>query len=168
MWEVIFHFVESLNRSEKWKKVEFALCLILLKVLFVCLFLERGEGKEKERERNVNVWEKYQSPLTHPQRGPGSQPKHVPWLGIQWPFGSWASTQSTKLHQPGLPDSLRLFLGLLTQTLLSGLLTQTKICIISSLALRASNHTISFSSIQRADHGTSQPPYLHKPKPISH
>ena len=55
MWEVIFHFVESLNRSEKWKKVEFALCLILLKVLFVCLFLERGEGKEKERERNVNV-----------------------------------------------------------------------------------------------------------------
>ena len=23
---------------------------------FVCLFLERGKGREKERERNVNVW----------------------------------------------------------------------------------------------------------------
>ena len=23
---------------------------------FVCLFLERGEGREKERERNINVW----------------------------------------------------------------------------------------------------------------
>ena len=58
-----------------------------------------GEGKKKERGRNINVW----LPLTHLPWGPGMQPRHVPWLGIeQRPFGSQAPSQSTELHQPGL------------------------------------------------------------------
>ena len=28
----------------------------ILNILFICLFLERGEGREEERERNINVW----------------------------------------------------------------------------------------------------------------
>ena len=39
-----------------------------------------GEGKDKERERNISVC----LPLARPQLGgPGSQPRHVPWLGIK-------------------------------------------------------------------------------------
>ena len=45
---------------------------------FIYLFLDRGVGREKERERNINVW----LPLVH-SRGPGPQPRHVPWLGIE-------------------------------------------------------------------------------------
>ena len=36
------------------------------------------EGREKERERNISVW--FRAP---PHRGPGLQPRHVPWLGIE-------------------------------------------------------------------------------------
>ena len=32
---------------------------------FICLFLERGEGREKERERNISVW----LPLVRPLLG---------------------------------------------------------------------------------------------------
>ena len=46
---------------------------------FAYLFLERGEGKEKERNRNINVW----LLLYAPNWGPGLQPRHVPWLGIE-------------------------------------------------------------------------------------
>ena len=44
-----------------------------LKILFVYLLLERGEGREKERERNINVW----LPLVHhpPNWGPGMRPE---------------------------------------------------------------------------------------------
>ena len=55
------------------------------------LYLERAEGKEKERERNIKVW----LPLMHPHcpnRGPGPQPRHVPWLGIK-PTTLWFAGQ---------------------------------------------------------------------------
>ena len=48
------------------------------------------EGRGKERERNVNVW----LPVVCPNWGPGPQPRHVPWLGIEpvtlW-FTGWCS-----------------------------------------------------------------------------
>ena len=49
------------------------------------MFLERGEGREKGRERNINVEEKHQSVAScnTPNRGPGPQPRHVPWLGLK-------------------------------------------------------------------------------------
>ena len=49
---------------------------------FIYLFLERGEGRETERKRNIVVWEiDY---LSHtPNPGPGPQPRHVSWLGIE-------------------------------------------------------------------------------------
>ena len=55
------------------------------------LFIFRGERREKEKERNINVW----LPLVHtPNWGPGLQPRHVPWLGIEpvtlW-FTGWCS-----------------------------------------------------------------------------
>ena len=65
---------------------------------FIYLFLGRGEGKEKEKERNITVW----LPLSL-LLGPGLQPRHVPWLGIE-PVTLWFSgcIQSTEPHQPGL------------------------------------------------------------------
>ena len=48
------------------------------------LFVERGEGREKERKRNISVW----LCLVCPCQGPGSQPRHVPWLGIE-PVTLW-------------------------------------------------------------------------------
>ena len=65
--------------------------ILFFKKDFTYLFLDRGEGREKERERNINVW----LPLMHtPYWGPGLQPRHVPWLGIEpvtlW-FTGWRS-----------------------------------------------------------------------------
>ena len=62
-----------------------------LKVLFI--FRER-EGREKETSFGC---------LPHaPHQGPGLEPRHVPWLGIELET-LWftACTQSTELHQPG-------------------------------------------------------------------
>ena len=68
------------------------LCYYVFSLLFkdcIYLFLEREEGREKE-ERNINVW----LLLMHPHWGPGLQPRHVPWLGIEpmtlW-FAGWHS-----------------------------------------------------------------------------
>ena len=74
------------------KDLFFQILCIFLFLGFIYLFLERGEGREKERERNINVW----LPLTCPLQGtrPATQPRHVPWLGIEpstlW-FAGWHS-----------------------------------------------------------------------------
>ena len=70
--------------------------------LFIYLFIFRERGRSGEREG-----EKCQcaiSCLSHtPSWGPGPQPRHVPWLGIEpATVGSQAGTQSTEPHQPGL------------------------------------------------------------------
>ena len=64
------------------------------------LFIFRERGKEGERERETSM---YDSLSLGPQRRPGLQPRHVPWLGIE-PAILWftARAQSTELHQPGL------------------------------------------------------------------
>ena len=64
---------------------------------FLCLFLERGEGK-REREGNINVW----LPL-HPLTGdlacsPGTCPH---WQSNWHPSGWQAGAQSTEPLQPG-------------------------------------------------------------------
>ena len=45
------------------------------------IYLERGEGKEKERERRETSL--CGCPSRVPNWGPGLQPRHVPWLGIE-------------------------------------------------------------------------------------
>ena len=70
----------------------------LFKKDFVYLFLGRREGREKERESNINMW----LPLTCPLLGPGPQPRHVPWLGIEpatlW-FTGWCSIHLSHTSQ---------------------------------------------------------------------
>ena len=66
---------------------------------FICLFLERGEGKEKERERNI-------SDVAAPHRPPTGDLAHNPgtcpdWESNQQPFGLQDHAQSTELHQLG-------------------------------------------------------------------
>ena len=67
--------------------------LIFLKD-FIYLFLDRGEGRETSMCGCLSC---------APHRGPGLQPRHVPWRGIQ-PATFWfeAHAQSTEPHQPGL------------------------------------------------------------------
>ena len=66
---------------------------------FIYSFLDRGEEKEKEREE-ISVYGCLSSILFW---GPGPQPRHVPWLGIEL-VTLWftACAQSTELHQSGL------------------------------------------------------------------
>ena len=56
---------------------------------FIYLFIFRGGGREKERETPV-----CSCLLCTPYWGPGPQPRHVPWLGIEpvtlW-FTGWHS-----------------------------------------------------------------------------
>ena len=85
------------NRGEKWLWAYFVFYfsfIIFLKILF--LFLGEGMGEEGGDTSMCGC-------LSHiPHWGPGPQPRHVPWLGInQWPFGLPAGTQSTEPHQPG-------------------------------------------------------------------
>ena len=75
---------------------------------FIYLFLERGERRRKGRERKSLC-----GCLSHaPHWGPGSQPRHVPWLGVKMVtlcFAGqrsihWATTArgricSTKIHE---------------------------------------------------------------------
>ena len=63
---------------------------------FIYLFLEKGEGREKKRERNLSA--SRMPPTGDQPHNPGMCPD---WDSNQWPFGSQAHTQSTKLHQPG-------------------------------------------------------------------
>ena len=61
-------------------------------------------GRERERERNISVW----FPLVHPLLGtwPATQAWAQNWELNRQPFDLQASTQSTKLHQPGLNRNL--------------------------------------------------------------
>ena len=72
-------------------------CVFLFFVFRFYLFLER-EVKEKGRETSMCgciSWAPYW--------GPGPQPRHVPWLGMEPVTLSFAGrAQSTEPHQPGL------------------------------------------------------------------
>ena len=77
-------FVRSIPRYSvhfywccKW-----ALAFTFLKDL-IYLLLERGAGREKERERSISVWERLVASHKVPNQGPGLEPRHVPWLGIE-------------------------------------------------------------------------------------
>ena len=52
---------------------------------FIYSLLERGKGRKKQRERNIDVRGKHRSLASclQPNRGPGLQPRHVPWPGIK-------------------------------------------------------------------------------------
>ena len=64
-----------------------------LKILFI-YFLERGREREREGEKHqwgvASGW------------GPGLQPRHVPWLGIE-PATPWFTGRHSTIesHQPG-------------------------------------------------------------------
>ena len=82
------------------------------------LFLERGEGREKERERNINGC------LFHaPDQGPGPQPRHVPWLGIEpvilWFAGPHSVHWATPARAIWTPVTLQNIAILLFKVLLS-------------------------------------------------
>ena len=65
---------------------------------FIYLFIERGEGKKEGREGNIHVLgETSISCLSHAPNlaynlGPGLQPRHMPWWGIE-PVTFWFSGQ---------------------------------------------------------------------------
>ena len=93
----LFHFLSwkkksiNISSSEDLKNLSHKKSTFK-KILFI-YFWERGEGRKKHRERNINVW----LPLTcAPHWGPGPQPRHVSWLGIEpvtlW-FPGWHSIQ---------------------------------------------------------------------------
>ena len=74
---------------------------------FIYLFLERGKGGRK-RGRETSIC----GCLSRgPHWGPGLQPRHVPWLGIEL-VTLWftARAQSTELYQPGRLELLMFFL----------------------------------------------------------
>ena len=77
---------------------------------YLFTFRERG-GREKEKERNIDVWEKHWLVASHvPPTGDlahnsGMCPVRE---SNQWHFGSYADTQSTRLH-PGPKLSLLIF-----------------------------------------------------------
>ena len=67
---------------------------------FICLLLERKEGREKETgEKHQCVVASHTAPAEDLARNPGMCPD---WESNWRPFGSQASTRSTEPHQPGL------------------------------------------------------------------
>ena len=77
---------------------------------FVYLFLESREGRKKKRERNISVQDKLIGCLSHaPNRGPGLQPRHVPWLGIKLATFWLAGWHSVHWATPAGVDPQSLF-----------------------------------------------------------
>ena len=58
---------------------------LMRRVTFYLFYFFREKRRERGREgENINVW----LPLSAPNWGPGLQPRHVPWLGIE-PAAFW-------------------------------------------------------------------------------
>ena len=72
-------------------------CIVFYFKKFVCLFSERGEGKERGRETSMCGFLS-RAPYWEPGPNPGMCPD---WELNQQPFGSQDGTQSTEPHQPG-------------------------------------------------------------------
>ena len=82
------------EHKQNAKAQGYSLCGWIIKSSFFLFFLkfilERGKGREEEEERNIH-WEKHQRAWEtsisclpqSPKQGPGPQPKHLPWLGIE-------------------------------------------------------------------------------------
>ena len=70
-----------------------------LKKDFICLFSERGREGEREGEKHQCVVASCVPPIGNLARNPDMCPD---WESSWQPFGSQASTQSTKPCQPGL------------------------------------------------------------------
>ena len=73
---------------------------------FICLFLERGKG----RERNINMIDVSDGlPFTHPGLGtwPATQACALTWNWTSDLSSLQAGVQSTEPHQPGLTTSFR-------------------------------------------------------------
>ena len=70
----------SFKKSTIWKSYLYKSPVLYCCFLkdFIYLFLERGEGRERERETSMCG-----CLLFTPCWGPGRQPRHVPWMGIQ-------------------------------------------------------------------------------------
>ena len=68
------------------------------------LFISRERGREWERERETSMYGCFSCV---PNWGPGSQPRHVPWLEIK-PTTLWFEGQHSvhRAHQPGQCQSL--------------------------------------------------------------
>ena len=64
---------------------------------FFLIFKVRGREGERQGEKHQSV-ASHMSPTRDQTGNPGMCPD---WKSNQWPFGSFASTQSTELHQPG-------------------------------------------------------------------
>ena len=57
----------------------------LKKIFHLFIFRERGREGEKEGEKHWCLRETSICCLSNiPKWGPGPQPRHVPWLGIEW------------------------------------------------------------------------------------
>ena len=73
---------------------------ILISFFFKILFLEREGGRSRKTSMCGHL-------LHAPHQGPGPQPRHVPWLGIELETLCFAARpQSTELFQPGAISSL--------------------------------------------------------------
>ena len=85
--------------------------LLVKKILFIYLFLERGEGREKERERgretSVCVEVSIGCLLHVPNQEPGPHPRYVPWPGIKpatcWATDWWSIHWATSARAPSSP-----------------------------------------------------------------
>ena len=69
-----------------------------LKRFYLFILREKGREGEREGEKHQCVVASHASPTGNLACSPGMCPD---WELNQQPFGSWAHTQSTELHQPG-------------------------------------------------------------------
>ena len=82
-WNYCIH-----NRQENiFRKYKIFVPLFFLFFIFLNLFLEKGEGRKRGRETSMCGCR-----LHTLQWGPGLQPMHVPWLGIE-PVTVWFTGQ---------------------------------------------------------------------------
>ena len=91
------YFIDNMrNKAQFLKCWKFSEVIFFFKDYLIYLFLrEWGREEEQEREKHQYVRDTSVSCLSYDSNwGPGLQPKHVPWLGIElvtpW-VASWCS-----------------------------------------------------------------------------
>ena len=106
-----FHFLSYLLQSGFLRQYKIVFCFFKIKFDnlklffkdFIYLFLERGWGREKGKETSVCGFL-----LCAPYWGPGLQPRHVPWLGIEWVILWFTDLHLIYWATPAKADNLKL------------------------------------------------------------
>ena len=93
-WPGIWPALSPRFTCPKPRDTFFVFCLFVFLRFYLFSFRERGREGEKEKNIDIREIHRLVASCRPPTKGPGLQPRHVPWLGIEqvtFQFVGWHS-----------------------------------------------------------------------------